>query len=113
MQALLFGDDSEGMPKETAAQDINVAKYYLDNKNWRAALSRYQSAMVLAPEDPEVYWGLAVSQHHMGDYASARANYEKVIEYDPDSKHGKEARKALKEPEIANAKPTTAGRNPQ
>jgi len=27
-----------------------------------------------------------------------------VAEYDPDSKHGKEARKALKEPEIANAK---------
>jgi tetratricopeptide (TPR) repeat protein len=99
------GDEIDGMPKETAAQDISVAKYYLDNKNWRAALSRYQSAMVLAPEDPEVYWGLAVSQHHMGDYANARANYEKVIEYDPDSKHAREAKKALKEPELANAKP--------
>jgi tetratricopeptide (TPR) repeat protein len=99
------GGEIEGAPKESAAQDINVAKYYLDNKNWRAALSRYQSAMVLAPEDPEVYWGLAVSQHHMGDYAAARTNYEKVIEYDPDSKHAKEAKKALKEPELANAKP--------
>jgi predicted TPR repeat methyltransferase len=68
-------------------------------------LSRFQSALVLAPEDPEVYWGLAVSQQHMGDFAGARANYEKVLEYDPDSKHGKEAKKALKEPELANAKP--------
>ena len=40
----------------------------------------------------------------MGDYAKARANYEKVIEYDPDSKHAKEAKKALKDPEFANAK---------
>lgn len=99
------GDEIDGLPKENAAQDISVAKYYLDNKNWRAALSRYQSAMVLAPEDPEVYWGLAVSQHHMGNYAAARTNYEKVIEYDPDSKHAKDAKKALKEPELANAKP--------
>ncbi len=98
------GDDNiEVMPKETAAQDKSVGKFYLDNKNWRAALSRYQSALVLAPEDPEVYWGLAVSQQHMGDYAAARANYTKVIEYDPGSKHAKEARKALKEPELANA----------
>jgi tetratricopeptide (TPR) repeat protein len=105
-------DEIEGMPKETAARDISVAKYYLDNQNWRAAMSRYQSALVLAPEDPEVYWGLAVSQQHMGDFANARANYEKVIEYDPDSKHGKEAKKALKEPELANAKPAPAAQTP-
>jgi tetratricopeptide (TPR) repeat protein len=107
------GGDDEGTPKETAAQDISVAKYYLDNKNWRAALSRFQSALVLAPEDPEVYWGLAVSQHHTGDYANARANYEKVIEYDPDSKHAKEAKKALKEPDLANAKPVPSAASPQ
>jgi tetratricopeptide (TPR) repeat protein len=95
-------------PKETAAGDISVGKYYLDNKNWRAALSRYQSALVLSPDDPDVYWGLAESQRHLGDFASAKANYEKVVEYDPDSKHGKEAKKALKDPEIANAKPLAA-----
>ena len=91
-------------PKETPQQDISVGKYYLDNKNWRAALSRFQSALVLAPDEPEVYWGLAESQRHMGDFAGARSNYQKVIEYDPDSKHAKEAKKALQDPEIANAK---------
>jgi tetratricopeptide (TPR) repeat protein len=99
------GSQIEDKPQETAAKDISVAKYYLDNKNWRAALSRFQSALVLAPEDPEVYWGLAVSQQHMGDFAGARANYEKVLEYDPDGKHSKEAKKALKEPDLAKAKP--------
>lgn len=97
---------------ETAAEDESVGKYYLDNKDWHAALSRFQSAMVLDPENPDVYWGLAESERHLGNYADARANYQKVMEYDPDSKHAKEAAKALKEPELANAK-TTAAAKPQ
>jgi len=60
-----------------------VGKYYLDSKNWRAALSRFQSALVLSPEEPEVYWGLAEANRHLGNYAEAKANYLKVIEYDP------------------------------
>jgi tetratricopeptide (TPR) repeat protein len=94
---------------ETAAEDESVGKYYLDNKNWRAALSRFQSAMVLDPDNPEVYWGLAESDYHLGKFADARANYQKVMEYDPDSKHAKEAKKTLSEPELANAKPSSAG----
>jgi len=60
--------------------------------------------MVLDPENPDVYWGLAEAEQHMGDLADARAHYEKVLDYDPDGPHGKQARKALKDPEIANAK---------
>lgn len=89
--------------KETAKEDESVGEYYLEQKNWRAALSRYESALVLDPENPDVYWGLAESQRHMGQLANARANYLKVMEYDPDSKHAKEAKKLLKEPEMANA----------
>jgi hypothetical protein len=90
--------------QETSAEDIEVGSYYLDTKNWKAALSRFESAMVLAPDEPEVYWGLAESSRHLGKLAEARSYYQKVAEYDPDSKHGKEAIKALKDPEIANAK---------
>jgi tetratricopeptide (TPR) repeat protein len=89
---------------ETAAEDEDVGNYYLDSKNWKAALSRFESALVLDPDNPDVYWGLAESERHLGDFASARANYLKVTQYDPDSRHAKDARKALKEPEIANAK---------
>jgi tetratricopeptide (TPR) repeat protein len=91
---------------ETAAEDENVGAYYLDNKDWKAALSRFQSAMVLDPDNPDVYWGLAESDRHLGNLADARAYYQKVVDYDPDSHHGKDARKALKDPEIANAKAT-------
>ena len=90
---------------ETAAEDESVGRYYLDNKDWKAALSRYQSALVLDPDNPDVYWGLAEAERHLGDFADARANYQKVMDYDPGSHHAKEARKALADPAIANAKP--------
>jgi Tfp pilus assembly protein PilF len=90
--------------KEAASEDVNVGGYYLDKKNWRAALSRFQSALVLDPENPDVFWGLAEAERHLGNFADARAHYRVVVEYDPDSKHGREALKALKDPEIANAK---------
>jgi len=90
--------------EEAAAKDIQVGDYYLDRKNWKGALSRFESALVLDPENPDVYWGLAEAARHLGNFADARANYEKVAEYDPDSRHGKEARKALNEPEIAKGK---------
>jgi len=108
------GKDSKKPPEhqETAAEDENVGSYYLSTKNWRAALSRYQSALVLDPENPEVYWGLAEAQRHLGELANAKANYSKVVEYDPDSRHGKEARKALKDPELANAPTASVARPP-
>ncbi|MGA2909703.1 MAG: tetratricopeptide repeat protein [Terracidiphilus sp.] len=90
--------------RETAAEDEDVGSYYLSNKDWKGALSRFQSALVLDPDNPDVYWGLAESERHMGDFADARANYLKVREYDPGSRHARDAAKALEDPEIANAK---------
>jgi len=99
--------DEQVVPEhhETAAEDESVGSYYLENKDWKGALSRFQSAMVLDPDNPDVYWGLAECERHMGDFADARANYLRVREYDPGSRHAKEAGKALEDPEIANAKP--------
>ncbi len=101
------GKKGKGAPlpehQETAAEDEKVADYYLSAGNWRAALSRYESAVVLDPENPDVYWGLGEAQRHLGRLAEAKASYEKLVEYDPDSKHGKEAKKILKSTEIANA----------
>lgn len=89
---------------ETAAEDESIGQYYLDRKDWKAALSRFQSASVLDPDNPDVYWGLAEAEHHLGNLADARANYRKVMDYDPGSRHAKEARKVLADPDIANAK---------
>jgi tetratricopeptide (TPR) repeat protein len=94
---------------ETAANDIDVGNFELQRKNWKGALSRFQSAMVLDPENPEAFWGMAEAARHLGDFASARSYYQKVADYDPDSRHGKDAQKALKEPEIANAQNAAKG----
>ena len=96
------------IPQETPENDISVGNYYLGTKNWRAALSRFQSALVLEPDNLDMYWGLAECERHMGEFALAREHYMKVLEYDPGSKHAKDARKALRNPEIANARPTPA-----
>ncbi len=101
------------LPQPTPKQDISVGNFYLSTKDWRGALSRFQSALVLDPDNPDVYWGLAECERHLGDYADARADYLKVMEYDPGSHHAKEARKALEDPEIANAKPAAGRQQPQ
>jgi hypothetical protein len=90
--------------QEGSKEDISVGSYYLDIKDWKGALSRFESALVLDPENPEVYWGLAEADRHLGNLADARANYQKVVEYDPGSHHAKEAGKALEDPAIANGK---------
>jgi tetratricopeptide (TPR) repeat protein len=109
------GKKGKGQPppdhQETAAEDESVGAYYLNIKNWKGALSRFESAVVLDPENPEVYWGLGEAQRHLGKFADARASYEKLVEYDPDSKHAKEAKKILKDPELANA-PTASSAKP-
>lgn len=100
------GDDDqidEPFPHDGPKKNIDIGNYYLDTGDWKGALSRFESAMVEDPENPDVYWGLAEAQRHLGLYAQAKANYAKVAEYDPDSRHGKDARKLLKQPEIANA----------
>lgn len=89
--------------KETPSEDIEVGKFEIERKNWKAAKSRFESAMVLSPDDPEVYWGLAESERGLGQFAEARANYKKLLDYDPDGPHGKAARKALTDPQIAHA----------
>lgn len=96
-----------------AKEDESVGSYYLDQKNWKGALSRFESALVLDPENPDVYWGLAEAQRHIGDFADAKANYLKVMEFDPDSRHSKDAKKILKEPEMADAKAVTNTAAPQ
>jgi tetratricopeptide (TPR) repeat protein len=93
--------------QEVSAKDIEIGLYYIQTKNWKAARSRFESAMVLDPENPNVYWGMAEAERHTGDLAAAKVHYQKLLDYDPDGPHGKEARKALKDPAIANAQSPT------
>jgi len=103
------GDLDEPLPHAGPKEDINVGSYYLESGNWRGALSRFESALVLAPDNPDVYWGLAEAQRHLGNYSAAKAYYLQLIAYDPDSRHGKDARKILKQPEMVSATAAAPG----
>lgn len=103
------GQAEPAVHQETAKEDESVGDYELSRKNWKAALSRYQSALVTDSENPDLYWGIAEAQRGLGDYANAKANYQKVVDYDdPESKHSKEAKKLLKSPQLANAPAVSA-----
>jgi len=52
----------------------------------------------------EVYWGLPRANGTWAILRMPAPTTRKWLCNDPDSKHGKEAMKALKDPEIANAK---------
>src|SRR5579863_3026496 len=43
------GQQAEPEHHETAAEDESVGAYYISNHDWKAALSRFQSALVLDP----------------------------------------------------------------
>ena len=98
----------------TAKENEDVGQFELNRKNYRAALSRFQSALITDSENPDVYWGIAESQRGLGNYAEAKANYQKVVDYeDPESKHFKEAKKLLKSPQLANAPAVSTNQTPQ
>jgi len=98
----------------TAKEDESVGEFELSRKNYKAALSRYQSALVTDSENPDVYWGIAEAQRGLGNFADAKANYQKVVDYDdPESKHSKEAKKLLKSPQLANAPAVSVNQQPK
>jgi len=98
----------------TAKEDESVGEFELSRKNYKAALSRYQSALVTDSENPDVYWGIAEAQRGLGNLADAKANYQKVVDYDdPESKHSREAKKLLKSPQLANAPAVSVNQQPK
>jgi tetratricopeptide (TPR) repeat protein len=84
---------------ENVQEDLNVGKFYLDRKNWRAAQSRFAAAFAADKENPDAVWGLAESERHLGMLKEAGKHYQLFLTYDPGGPHGKEARKALGEVE--------------
>jgi hypothetical protein len=108
------GQQQPAVKQVTAKENEDVGEFELGRKNYKAALSRYQSALVTDSENPDVYWGIAESQRGLGNYAEAKANYQKVVDYDdPESRHCKEAKKLLRNPKIANAPAVSSNQPPQ
>jgi tetratricopeptide (TPR) repeat protein len=79
-----------------ADKDVEVGTWYLKLKNYRAALERFNDALVYKPNDAEATFGLAVTQEKLDLFAQARKTYSKYLEILPEGPRAKECHEALK-----------------
>jgi Tfp pilus assembly protein PilF len=79
-----------------AAKDLEVGNFYLKQKNYRAALERFNDALRYKPDDAESMYGLAVTQEKLDLPDKARKNYSRYLETLPQGPRAKECEEALK-----------------
>jgi tetratricopeptide (TPR) repeat protein len=103
-------DDNDGKPgkstknktrEQVIKEDLDVGRFYLEQKNWRGAQSRFAAAFALDKENPETVWGLAEVERHLNLLKEAEEHYKLFLSYDPEGPHGRAARKSLEEVEAA------------
>ena len=80
---------------QLAARDDKIAKFYLQNGDFKGAYDRYKEASEVAPEDGEAVFGLAESARGLRRTQEAATNYRIYLSAFPDGKKSKDARKAL------------------
>lgn len=91
-----------------ADKDVEVGTWYLKLKNYRAALERFNDALVYKPNDAEATFGLAVTQEKLDLFGQARKSYSKYLEILPEGPRAKECQEALKRLESRAAAPSAA-----
>lgn len=79
-----------------AAKDIEVGQYYLKHKNYRAALDRFNEALLYKPNDAEATYRLAQTQEKVELYALAYRNYRSYIAIYKEGPYVQDARAAMK-----------------
>lgn len=79
-----------------AAKDVEVGQYYFKLKNYRAALERFNHALIYKPDDAEAIYGLALTQEKLDLLTLADKNYRRYLEILPHGPKAKEAEAALK-----------------
>lgn len=84
-------------PDERVDEDLNVAKFYLNRENFKAAYLRSKDAVNTEPEYAETHYSLAVAAQKMNKLDEAKAEYNAYLKLEPDGDNAKAARKALAE----------------
>ncbi|HLJ89023.1 MAG TPA: tetratricopeptide repeat protein [Candidatus Angelobacter sp.] len=104
------GDVSEFYPFDPhkSAKDVEVGEYYLKQKNYRAALDRFNEALLYKPKDAVATFRLAQTQEHMDLLNQSYQNYRNYLEILPSGPFAKEAKESL-----SKLEPHLESRNPQ
>ncbi|HUK87090.1 MAG TPA: tetratricopeptide repeat protein [Terriglobales bacterium] len=77
------------------AKNAEAGDYYFDEKNYRAALSRYQEALGDKPDDPALHLRLGRTWEKLNDPAAAFEHYDAALILAPDGPGAKPAREGL------------------
>lgn len=78
-----------------AEQDKSVARFYWNRGNYEGSYLRFKDAVVYAPLNPEMWFGLAESERMIGKNVNAREHYKKYLELAPDGPKAKDSAKML------------------
>jgi len=87
-----------------AVKDDEVADYYFKQKNYKAALARYQDALANKENDATANFGMAECYEKLGQPDQAILHYKeylKILPNGPLSKHAKKALEKLGEKQTA------------
>ena len=80
---------------EREAEDLEVARSYMDRENFTAAYMRGLDAVKLAPDDPVAHFVVAEAALKLNKRDEAIQHYQECLKLDPIDKQAKAARKAL------------------
>jgi tetratricopeptide (TPR) repeat protein len=93
-----------------ALKDIEVGDFYLKRKNYRAALDRYQEALVWKPNDALANFRMAQCFEKLDQPEEARTHYEEYLRILPHGPLSAEAQKGLEKLKGATEKNQTSGK---
>jgi len=115
--AAVSDDDAEMSPDvqefhpwdpHKALKDIEVGDFYLKRKNYRAALDRYQEALVWKPNDAIANFRMAQCFEKLNQPDEARTHYEEYLRILPHGPLSAEAQKGLEKLKGATEKTQTS-----
>ncbi len=80
-----------------AEQDKSIARFYWNRGNYEGSYLRFKDAVVYAPLNPEMWFGLAESERMIGKNVNARQHYQKYLQLAPEGPKAKDSAKMLRE----------------
>ena len=63
-------------------QLIEEGKFYFLNQRYEEAIQQFQKAMILHPENPEIYYNLGIVYESINEIPKAKENFEKTLSLD-------------------------------
>jgi len=91
-----------------AMKDDEVGDYYFKRKNYRAALARYQDALIWKEKDAIANFRMAECYEKLDQPDQAIPHYQEYLKILPEGPFAKEARKALEKLKAPQAKNETS-----